>query len=273
MKKNYRNFGIVQGRLTKSRQLQKFPRNWQAEFALIKKTKLNFIELLDERKLNYLNPLTYKGGFKDIDKISKKYKIIKYSICTDYIINNNLFSKNNKKTLEHVERLINLSIKHKYKIFILPLLEASKINKNNWKIAINTLKDISNKIKNSNLILCLETILNANDLIKLLKNINKRNIKCVFDTGNRVLISNSLKNEILKLNKYIGHVHIKDKNKKNKNVILGTGNVNFTEVFEALKKINYNSKFTFETNRGRVPVNTAIYNEFFCKFFINETKY
>lgn len=272
MKKNNNNFGIVQGRLTKSRQLQKFPRNWQNEFALIKKTKLGFIELLDERKLNKFNPLTYKDGFKIIDKTIKKYKINKYSICTDYIINNNLFSKKNEKTLKHVERLINLSIKHKYKIFILPLLEASEINKNNWETAVKILKDISNRINNSNIVLCLETILNAKDLVRFLKKINKNNIKCVFDTGNRILISNSLKDEILKLNKYIGHVHIKDKNQKNINVILGTGNVNFKEVFSALKKINYKGKFTFETNRGSDPLNTAIFNEFFCKFFIQEAK-
>ncbi len=228
--------------------------------------------MLDERKINHLNPLTYKDGFKIIEKTIKKYKIKKYSICTDYIINNNLFSKKNKRTLKHVERLINLSIKHKYKIFILPLLEASEINKNNWDLAVKILRDISGKIKNSNIILCLETILSANDLIRLLKKINKKNIKCVFDTGNRVLISNSLKNEILKLNKFIGHVHIKDKNKKNINVILGTGNVNFEEVFYALRKINYKGKFTFETNRGSNPLNTAIFNEVFCNFFMQNTR-
>ena len=34
---------------------------------LIKKTNLGFIELLDERKINHLNPLTYKDGFKIIE--------------------------------------------------------------------------------------------------------------------------------------------------------------------------------------------------------------
>ncbi len=266
MRRNDISFGIVQGRLTRSKILQKFPKNWKKEFNLIKKTKLKFIELLDERKFNSLNPLTYKGGFNEIDQIIKKNKLIKYSICTDYIINNNLFSNKNNKTLKHVERLIDLSAKYKYKVFILPLLEASTINKKNWKYAIKILSRISDKVKNTSLLICLETVLDTKILIKLLKSINKKNIKCVFDTGNRVLISNSLKDEILKLNRFIGHVHIKDKNKKNLNVVLGTGKVNFVEIFKALKKINYKGKFTFETNRGDNPLDTAIYNDYFCNF-------
>ena len=125
---------------------------------------------------------------------------------------------------------------------------------------------ISDKGKNSGLLICLETMLDTKNLIKLLKAVNKKNIKCVFDTGNRVLISNSLKDEILKLNKFIGHVHIKDKNNKNVNVILGTGKVNFVEIFRSLRKINYKGKFTFETNRGANPLDTAIYNDYFCNF-------
>ena len=270
MEKNYKKFGIVQGRLTKSKKLQQFPKKWKKEFIFINKTGLNFIELLDERKLNTSNPLIYKDGFKDIDYVVKKNKLLKYSICTDYIINNNLFSKNNKKTFNHVERLLKLSIKHNYKIFILPLLEASKVNKKNWNKVVSTLKKISNTISNSKLIICLETVLSAKDLIKLLKKINRKNVKCVFDTGNRVLISKSLEKEIFSLNKFIGHVHIKDKNKKNINVVLGTGSVNFLEIFKALKKIKYKGKFTFETNRGKDPLNTAIYNLFFCNFFLKE---
>lgn len=273
MEKEDNQFGIVQGRLTRSKNLQQFPKKWQNEFLLVKKAKLNFIELLDERKLNPLNPLNYKDGFNDIDKIVKKNNLYKYSICTDYIINNNLFSLNNQQTLNHVERLIKLSIKHKYKVFILPLLEASEVNIKNWKRVVKILKEISNKIRKTKLILCLETVLNAKDLLKLLSSVNKKNIKCVFDTGNRVLMSNSLENEIYSLNKFIGHVHIKDKNNRNLNVVIGTGKVNFAEIFKALKKIKYKGKFTFETNRGSDPLQTAIYNKFFCKFFINQLKH
>lgn len=267
-----KDFGIVQGRLTRSLKLQQFPKNWKKEFSLLKRTKLGFIELLDERKRNISNPLTKDNGFNEIESVIKKNKSFNYSLCSDYIIENNLFSKNNKKTFRHVVRLINLSINYRYKVFVLPLLEKSSPSKKNWNIVIGVLKKLSELIKNKNLIICLETLLNASELKKLLKAVNSKKIKCVFDTGNRVLMSESLEKEILKLNKFIGHVHLKDKNESNENVILGTGKVNFFKIFESLKKIGYSGKFVFETNRGLNPLKTAYYNRTFCEFFIQQVK-
>lgn len=79
--------------------------------------------------------------------------------------------------------------------------------------------------------------------------------------------------EILLLKNLIGHVHIKDKNKKKENVILGTGLVNFNDIFKAIKKIGYKKKFTFETTRGANPIETAKYNINFCNFFIKNNSY
>jgi sugar phosphate isomerase/epimerase len=270
MKMHHSNFGIVQGRLTKSRKLQQFPKNWEKEFYQLKKVNLNFIELLDERKKNNKNPLSTDDGFLKIDNILQKSKALKYSVCSDYIIDNNLFTKNNLKTISHVERLLKLSMKHKYKVFILPLLEASSITKKNFTRAVNILKNFDKIIRNSQITICLETILSGKELTKLLKTVNSKKIKCVFDTGNRILKSQSLEKEIILLKEYITHVHLKDKNKKNQNVILGTGEVNFLTVFAALKKINYKGNFVFETNRGLNPIKTAIYNKSFCEFFIRE---
>lgn len=271
MKKNNKNFGIVQGRLTKSKFLQKFPKNWKKEFSVLKNSNLDFIELLDERKKNSSNPLSYDSGFNEINNILKINKVAKYSLCTDYIIDNNLFAKNNKKTYLHVERLIRLSGKNKYKVFVLPLLEASLVTKKNWGNAINVLKKLALLIVKYDIIICLETILSGKNLIKLLKSVNSNKVKCVFDTGNRVLLSSSLEKEILLLNKFIGHVHLKDKNSKNQNVILGTGKVNFLSIFSAFKKINFKGKFVFETNRGLNPKKTATYNRIFCDYFIQES--
>ena len=44
--------------------------------------------------------------------------------------------------------------------------------------------------------------------------------------------------DICKFKSEIKHVHLKDKNFKNKNVIIGKGEVKFKPIFEKLKKIN-----------------------------------
>ena len=58
-------------------------------------------------------------------------------------------------------------------------------------------------------------------ILYLLDTVNETNLKAVFDTGNRVIETNDLRNEILILGDYIKHIHIKDKNKNGENVILG----------------------------------------------------
>ena len=65
-------------------------------------------------------------------------------------------------------------------------------------------------------------------------------------------------------------VHIKDKNAANENVLLGTGLVNFRDVFEALHDVGYAGPYTFETNRGKNPTRTAAYNLRFARYFHSE---
>ena len=101
--------------------------------------------------------------------------------------------------------------------------------------------------------ICLETLLEPENLIKLLNLIDLKNIKVVFDTGNRVIQNSNLKDEILKLDQHIGHIHIKDKDIFGNNVILGSGLVNFYQVFSALNEIKYKGSLNFETTRGEIP--------------------
>jgi len=89
----------------------------------------------------------------------------------------------------------------------------------------------------------------------------------VYDTGNRVAFGHDLAGDIRLLGNSIAHVHIKDKNSDNANVLLGTGLVNFESVFCALNDIDYSGPYTFETTRGSNPINTAKYNMNLVNFF------
>ena len=120
------------------------------------------------------------------------------------------------------------------------------------------------------MVLCLETILNGKDLKFVLNKLKNKNIKVVFDTGNRIAFGHDLYNDIVLLGNNIEHVHIKDKDKKIKNVLLSTGLVDFNLVFKALKKINYQKSYTFETYRGKNPIRTAKFNMELIKFFCSE---
>ena len=130
-------------------------------------------------------------------------------------------------------------------------------------IFIEKLQKISDFLKKKKIKLALETNLDVQSIIKLIKLINRKNIFIVYDTGNRLKKNNLQYKEIVKLKKYICHFHIKDKNWKGENVVLGNGKVNFDFIFKAIKHIKYEGKYTFETNRGDNPIKTMCDNKDF----------
>ena len=76
--------------------------------------------------------------------------------------------------------------------------------------------------------------------------------------------------DIYKFKNNIKHIHLKDKNIHNKNVIIGEGIVNFKSIFKALKKIKYKGSFTLESQRGKNIEFQATKNFIFFKKLIKK---
>ena len=254
-------FGIVQGRLSQSPKgaIQYFPKKWEDEFQIASTLGLDNIELIADREHNIVNPIWSKEGIEKLKELSNQYSIKINTVCNDHIINYSLL---NIEVLNQNIKLVEVAKKLNCDKYILPLFEKSELNILNYKKFIEHINLIAKACEVSKITLCLETILNGKDLLLVLSKLKSDNIKVVFDTGNRIAYGHKIFDDILILKDKIEHIHIKDKNMENENVILGTGMVNFLEVFRALKKINFKKTFTFETRRGLDPVNT-------CKFNIN----
>ena len=264
-------FGISQGRLTKSKELQRFPSEaWQQEFFHASSIGFGYIELLTERILNKSNPVLSLKGRSEILHICSKTGCEIYTLCIDYIIENSLLNDPDKSTYQHILDIFLSAKELDCKAVIFPLLEKSELNSDNLNKYVALFKNLSNIAKKFNVEILIESLMPSDDLIVFFDLLNCQNIGAVFDTGNRVVDCDDLNAEILKLGSHIKHVHIKDKDFKGDNVILGTGLVNFKEVFEALNKIDYSGRLNFETTRGIDPINTALFHLNLCKFFIKE---
>lgn len=263
--------GIVQGRLIQSPpgQLQWFPKErWEEEFQLAAQSDLNYIELIAERTHNEENPIWSDSGIEKIKFLSEKHGLNLCALCNDYVIDNPLLddSKSIEQTFKLIERTSLLGIQK----FILPMFEKSEMNENNWQNYSASLREISSVAEKHNILVCLETILDGSKLVKVLESLSHPNIKCVFDTGNRIAFDQDIYSDIILLGNHIQHVHIKDKDEENNNVLLGTGKVNFKKVFESLVSIDYCGPYTFETHRGKDPIRTVRYNKTLTEFFYNE---
>ncbi|MAF95944.1 MAG: hypothetical protein CMM60_09365 [Rhodospirillaceae bacterium] len=265
-------FGIVQGRLTQSPPgfLQWFPQDsWQKEFDIASKIGIDYIELIAEEKHNPKNPIWTDSGVSDIKRLTKKNNLTLHALCNDFIVGNHFLDEG------VISQNINL-IKQARKIgvekYILPFFENSELSLDNMQDYIEPIRRVAKAAYNSNISVCLETILTGKELLKLLKLIDLPNVKVVYDTGNRVAFGHDLPGDIMLLGEHISHVHIKDKNNNNENTLLGTGLVNFESVFFAFDNIGYNGPYTFETVRGSNPVNTAVYNMALVNFFKSNSR-
>lgn len=264
-------FGIVQGRLIQSPEgcLQWFPQEyWESEFFLASILGYHYIELIAEREHNENNPLWTDKGIEKIKNLCDKNRLSLHAFCNDYIIDHSVEDGADSfdQTIKFILRGKLLGIQK----LILPMFEQSEITENNFDKYKHVLKELGDVAQKSNMFICLETILNGINLRDFLQYLNHSNIGCVFDTGNRIAYGHDIYSDIKLLGKYIHHIHIKDKNDNNENVLLGTGRVNFYKIFESLSAIEFGGPYTFETTRGKDPVKTAKYNLQFVNFFMQE---
>jgi len=264
---NINRFGMVQGRLTQAPLgcLQWFPQNvWQQEFGTAKDIGVDYIELIAEVQHNDNNPIWTDAGINEIKQLVKDSNLTLHALCNDYIIEHFFLDE------DVIQQNIDLLAQGKklgIEKYIMPFFESSELTNYNMQAYIEPLRRAAKVAANEGITVCLETILTGEELVKLLNLIDMPNVKVVYDTGNRVAFGHDLSGDIRLLGDRIAHVHIKDKNSDNVNVLLGTGLVNFESVFFALKDINYDGPYTFETTRGSNPINTAKYNMGLVNFF------
>ena len=264
---NNTRFGMVQGRLTQSPPgcLQWFPQsNWQEEFITASKIGINYIELIAEVQHNLDNPIWTDVGILEIKQLVESSNLTLHALCNDFIVENSFLDEGViKQNLDLLQQGKKIGIEK----YIMPFFESSEITADNMQEYLEPIKRVAKVAYDENITVCLETILTGKELVDLLRLIGLPNVKAVYDTGNRVAFGHDLAGDIRLLGDAIAHVHIKDKNNNNENVLLGTGLVNFESVFYALNDINYSGPYTFETARGNSPINTAKYNMNLVSFF------
>ena len=261
-------FGMVQGRLIPAPpgQLQWFPQDdWEAEFFLAPAVGIDFIELIAERNHNPANPLWSEAGHDRLRALAATNRLSLHAFCNDYVVDHALVG--GAEVLEQNLRLVDQGAALGCEKLILPLFEHSELTADNMGDYLAPLRAIADRAQAGGIMVCLETILDGAQLVTLLDRLDHPAIAVVYDTGNRVAFGHDLPADIRLLGKRIAHVHIKDKNAANANVLLGTGLVNFQAVFEALADIGYDGPYTFETQRGRDPVRTARYNVGLVRYF------
>lgn len=257
--------GIFQGRLTttSNKVLQKFPKNWEDEFKILKKLNYDYLEFFLEEKFNSHNPFWSQKSRSKIKKNINSSNLKKLIICDNYCLNK---SFGDEKTFIYIEKILKILKNFEKKKLIIPFnnsinnLKKIKEDKN----IMNNLKKIINYSIKHNIDLSFEADDFPKELVKYIKNLKKGNkLGFTFDIGNIYIKNSNINSLFIKYKKVINHIHLKDRDRFGGNTVLGNGLINFKAFFKLLKKLNYSGEITLETHRGKNAMKTAFENKKF----------
>ena len=274
MVKNNFKFLLVQGRTLPQigEQLQYFPNNWKEEFPLIRKLGFSGIEWIYDVFSENFNPIMNTSGRDEIFELSNQYNVNLENIVFDWfmtypLLTNEGLSINDK--IKKLKTLIHISSELKFKRIIFPILEKNNIaTKSKQEKFIKIFREqVLDELNSYNIEINLETSLTGNEELFVLEQLNHDKVKLCFDMGNSASYGYEPYETISKISPYLSSVHIKDRERNGGSVSLGTGNVEFKQVFQALKNTKFNGPISFQVFRNKNSDNVKVLQNAFT--FIN----
>ena len=250
------NTGIMQGRLLPKYQgkYQAHPiGNWQEEFAIANQLDLDCIEFILDYYKSEQNPLLNSDGLKEIRKIVLDSKVNVSSICADYFMEAPIHSNNLAivdKSLSVLDDLIKNASLIKVSDIVVPCVDQSSLkNKKDIDNFVNNIKSIIKTAESLEINICLETDLEPKVFANMLDSIGSRNVTVNYDIGNSAALGYDPIEEFKAYGDKITDLHIKDRLLGGKSVPLGTGNANFSKIFDLLSKYEYRGIMIFQAYR------------------------
>lgn len=239
-----KNIGIIQGRLLPPVNgfIQEFPETrWHEEFILLESLGLSHVEWIITEKSYGNNPFLTELGSLASYPIS--------CVCCDHVINENI--KNIEFLKEKLIPVCEAAKTHNVNTIGIPLLELSSIeNAEVRKRFIYNIQHIHDMYQD--LTFSFEAELDWPELKELVDLRDK--FKVTYDTGNITSYNNKHGEYIENLFHKIDNVHLKDRANFNlngwKTVFPTTGQTNFFYIFNLLKNLRYNQRYTLQTARS-----------------------
>ena len=269
--------GIMQGRLTPptDQRIQYFPQNdWEKEFELAAKAKIDCIEWIYDLQGSGVNPLSTDSGIEKIKNLSAKFDVQVLSVCADYFIEKPLLRasaeeiKERQETLQWLMQRCQLLGMNR---LVLPFVDASRIDTDDELDCVcKCLIDALSMAEITDIEIHLETSLTPERFANMLSRLPHPMLKVNYDSGNSASLGYNPRDEFAAYGSRIGSVHIKDRILGGSTVPLGKGSADFPALFECLKNVKYSNDFILQVARG-IPgdeVNWAQSNQAFVRRFV-----
>ena len=227
--------------------------HWQEEFKIANQLDLDCIEFILDHYKSEKNPLLNSNGLEEIKKIVQASGVKVLSICADYFMQAPIHSNNFTivdKSLAILDKLIKNASQIRASDIVLPCVDQSSLkNKKDIDIFVNNIKSIVKTAESAGINICLETDLEPKVFANMLDSIGSKNVTVNYDIGNSAALGYDPIEEFRAYGHKISDLHIKDRLLGGRSVPLGTGNVNFSKIFDLLSKYEYQGIIIFQAFR------------------------
>lgn len=248
--------GTIQGRLLPPQdgQFQCFPRNnWEQEFSNAQTAGLECIEWIYDVHGEDVNPIATDAGIQKMRELIQKYSVQVLSVCADYFMVKTFVRVSPVDRLKHLERFLwllgrcpLLGINR----VVLPCVDNSSIEtEEDREIVTGILRQALPVAEANRVEIHLETSLAPRPFTALLEQLPHPMLMANYDSGNSSSLGYQPTEEFAAYGNRVGSVHIKDRVKGGGPVPLGNGDANFQELFECLRKVNYNRDYILQVAR------------------------
>ena len=259
--------------------LQAFPiLTWKEEFKLAEKIGFELIEWVLDSKTLHQNPIFDPEGRKEISLLKNKHNIDIPSICCDCLMDTSLTSVEKSirsKATGYLLNLIDVCSKLNIKYIELPLVGDSEVKTNKSIIYLSSLiNEIAPLLDKTDTFILLELNLEPKKVFQLLRELDSDRVLINYDTGNSAYWGFNPEEEIPLYGDYIANIHIKDCTQPDYSVYLGTGDVDFNNIFKLLKESRYRGDFILQASREKEDYLAAKeffnFTDKFIKEYLNE---
>ena len=256
--------GIIQGRLSPplGESLQAFPVDtWEEEFPKVNSCGFDAMEWIFEVGGYRGNPIWTEEGIQRIRELSHQYGVDVPSICADYFMKRPLFRvsvQEKKEAVRTLKRLIRQGALLRIQRILLPVLEEAEIRtEEEFRELVISMKECFVVAEDFGIELAIESNLESERYISLMKELDHPLAKIYYDVGNRVAMGYDIQKDVRQLGRWISGVHIKDRKRSGPSVPFGEGDVDFPGFFRALREINFQGFYILQGARKGNEVETA----------------
>lgn len=254
-------YGVMQGRLSapENGRFQSFPRaGWREEFARARAAGFSYIEWIHDDYDKGANPIFSEEGLREFDSLKAEHGIATPALCGDWFMDLPLIRCTPEERIhreQHLHALISVAKRIGAQRIVLPFVDNSRMTTDEEKThVLDVLKHALPVAEANGVELHLEADFNPADFKAFLARLDHPFLKVNWDSGNSSGLGYVATEEFAAYGDRIGSVHIKDRYRKPEGGIetrpLGTGSVDFEDVFKAIRSIGYRGGLTLQVARG-----------------------